>query len=343
MLTLGIDEVGRGAWAGPMAVGAVILNSSIARNDPAKEGVVLTDSKKLSKKQREIAARWVHQSALAIGIGWVSASEIDRFGLSEALKKAAQRAIRQIPAEIFDRIDQIIIDGRVKLIDDPRATTLVRADSKVAAVSAAAIVAKVFRDSYMTRLDAVFDDYHFAQHVGYGTILHQEKLQKFGPIDGIHRQSFAPIAQLGLAGDAPRGSAQKCFSKKKFLGADGAAGPAGIENTSGRIAENVAADYLQSHGHQIIAQNWKTKFCEIDIISEHRKILYFTEVKYRENIRHGDGLSAITPKKLKSMRFAAEFYLNQNADLIKNYEIRLSAIALSDNPPSVDEHIDILA
>ena len=323
VLTLGIDEVGRGAWAGPMAVGAVILDSSIARYDPAREGVVLADSKKLSKKQREVAARWVQENAVAVGVGWVSASEIDRFGSGEALKKAAERAVRQIPAEIFGSLDQIIIDGRVKLIDDPRVITLVRADSKVAAVSAAAIVAKVFRDSYMTQLDAAFGGYHFAQHVGYGTALHQEKLRELGPVDGVHRQSFAPIAAL--------------FDKPPIAGSYLAKK---VDDTAGRIAENVAADYLKSHGHQIIAQNWKTKFCEIDIISEHRKILYFTEVKYRANARHGDGLAAITPKKLKSMRFAAEFYINQNADLVKGYEIRLSAIALSENPPRVDEFLE---
>lgn len=335
MLTLGIDEVGRGAFAGPLAVGAVVLTASselagdffqgsiLASSELAVTGlaekVILTDSKKLNRQQRQLAAQWLKENAQAIGVGWVSAAEIDKLGLSKALKLAARRAVKQIPPEVFDRLDQIIIDGTVKLIDDPRATTLIKADNKIAAVSAAAIVAKVARDAYMKQLDQVFPGYDFAAHVGYGTKLHQERLLKLG-ISPVHRQSFAPISAL-----------RNSPSTKRLTK---------IDNSIGRRAENTAAKYLEQRGHQIIKQNWRTKFCEIDIISVHQKTIYFSEVKYRKNSSHGDGLAAITPKKLKKMRFAAEIFLAKNSRLVQNHDVRLSALSLSKEPPQVDDFIE---
>jgi len=315
MLTLGIDEVGRGAWAGPMAVGAVVLDSE---NTP----IGLADSKKLTKKKREKLVPDIKKSAIAIGIGWATAPEIDKLGLSKSLKLAAVCAIKQIPSEIYKKVDQIVIDGTVRLIEDPRVVTLIKADSKIAAVSAGAIIAKVARDNYMAQLDKVFPDYEFARHVGYGTGLHQNKLRNFGAIAGIHRQSFAPIAALSKS---PAASSE--LIKK-------------VDKTIGRVAENVAAKYLEKLGHHIIAQNWRMKFCEIDIVSEQDRVLYFTEVKFRENARHGNGLDAITPKKLKQMRRAAEFFLAKHAEFTNNYDIQISAISLSKNPPQIDEFIE---
>jgi ribonuclease HII len=323
-IILGIDEVGRGAWAGPMAVGAVVLdsNSLLCHPEFVSESNQLKDSKKLTKKQREKLAREIRISARAIGVGWVSAREIDSLGLSPALKLAAWRAVAQIPREIWDNLDEIIIDGTIRLIDDARATTLIRADAKVSAVSAAAIVAKVFRDSYMTQLDRVFPDYEFARHVGYGTAAHLNHLQKFGAIAGIHRVSFAPIAKLTDS------NISTALAVKK------------IEKTAGRIAENVAVEFLRARGHQIVAQNWRTKWCEIDIISARNETLYFTEVKYRENANFGDGLDAITTKKLRQMRRAAEIFLAKHDEFAREFDVKIAAISLSQNPPQVDEFIE---
>ncbi|MCL2451897.1 ribonuclease HII [Candidatus Saccharibacteria bacterium] len=348
MLTLGIDEVGRGAWAGPLVVGAVIFDSERV---PAG----LADSKKLSKKQREVLVLEIKKSAIAVGVGWVAATKVDELGLSGALKLAARQATKQIPRQIFDQLDQIIIDGTANLLATPenpakttagtvpaknilartelamvsKITTLPKADAKIAAVSAAAIVAKVFRDDYMAQLGRVFPRHGFEQHVGYGTKLHQECLSAYG-VTPVHRRSFAPIAALdkfSVASSVLAKTAGTVPAKK-------------VEQTAGRIAENIAVEHLEKLGHTITAQNWKTKFCEIDIISEHKKTLYFTEVKYRENARHGDGLAAITPKKLRQMRFAAEFYLQKNAALTENFDIKLAAISLSKIPPKVDNFIN---
>lgn len=313
-LILGIDEVGRGPWAGPLVVGAVVL-------DQEKSIAGLNDSKKLTSQQREKLSREIKKSAAAIGVGWIDAPTIDKIGLSESLKLATKRAYDQILRQIDAcEISEIIIDGTINFLGDPRVITMVKADGKVAAVSAASIIAKVFRDHYMAQLDRVFPEYNFATHVGYGTASHKEKLARFGAISGIHRQSFAPIAKLS----------GNLVQKK----------PEKVSQTAGRIAENAAAEFLKQHDHQVIVRNWKTKFCEIDIISEHNKILYFTEVKYREKSTFGDGLDAITPKKLKQMKFAAELFLTKHNEFTKDYDVKIAVISLSQKPPQVDEFIE---
>jgi len=179
-MIVGIDEVGRGAWAGPMVVGAVLLGDSCI------EG--LTDSKKLTKKQREVLDGQIRKSAVAIGLGWVSAKQIDTIGLSEALKLASRRALAHIRHEYHE----IIIDGTIRLIEDPRVSCLPKADLLVPSVSAASIVAKVARDNYMRHLDLVYPGYNFMGHVGYGTSLHIEAIERLG-VTPLHRLTYAPL------------------------------------------------------------------------------------------------------------------------------------------------------
>ncbi|MCL1877125.1 ribonuclease HII [Candidatus Saccharibacteria bacterium] len=367
-LVLGIDEVGRGAWAGPLAVGAVVLDSDSLLCHPgggeviresslstdhepeepkailASGSVKLNDSKRLTAKQREELAPIIKQAARAIGVGWVNAQTIDKIGLSAALKIATKTAYSQIKAQVDSLLISdivIVIDGTINFLDDPRVITMVKADGKIPAVSAASIIAKVFRDNYMSQLDKVFPDYEFAKHVGYGTALHREKLTEFGAIPGVHRYSFAPIAKIvdGIAA-ITRANGSPAVEPGNDKRANNMTAVEKISKTIGRIAENTAAEFLEHQGHKIIAQNWKNKFCEIDIISTCDKTFYFTEVKYRESANHGDGLDAITPRKLKKMKFAAELFLVQYNELAKNYDVRLSAISLSQKPPRVDEFIE---
>ena len=183
MLTVGIDEVGRGCWAGPLVAGAVLL---------AKPIPGLRDSKKLSKKQRELLTMQIEQSALGIGIGWVAAKEVDDIGLTAAVRLAMARALEQITA----RYDEIIIDGSFNFFpDNPKASALVKADDLVPAVSAASIVAKVARDNYMTELAVEFPEYGFEKHVGYGTAVHLAALRAHG-VTEHQRKSYKPIAAL---------------------------------------------------------------------------------------------------------------------------------------------------
>ena len=187
MITVGLDEVGRGCWAGPLVAGAVALPAEI---DDELRG--LRDSKKLTKKHREVLAVSIQSHALAVGLGWVWPSEIDEHGLTWAVRTAMERAFSDIQISY----DQIIIDGNINyLSDNSKATAIIRADNTVPAVSAASIVAKVARDVYMNNLGDAYSGYGFDKHVGYGTPAHIAALKKLGVSD-IHRLSYKPIAQI---------------------------------------------------------------------------------------------------------------------------------------------------
>ena len=325
---LGIDEVGRGPWAGPLVVGAVVLpdDFTICHPELVSGSRKLNDSKKLSAKKRAILATEIKKCAASIGVGWVSAATIDKIGLSAALKLAARRAVAQIDCDY----DEIVIDGTIKLIDDERVTTLPRADSLISAVSAASIVAKVARDEYMARLDRVFPNYGLAEHVGYGTAAHLAAIEKFGVLP-IHRRSFAPIASFaGLTGES---------RKSRIDSPTKSANDKPTTTFVGKNAENVAAEFLRGRGHEIIAQNWKTKYCEVDIISSRDETIYFTEVKYRRNDQAGGGIDAINEKKENQMKFAARFYLESN-ELNGKVDAMVSAISLTGNPPQVEIYIE---
>lgn len=182
MVTIGIDEVGRGCWAGPVVAAAVILHQSING---------LTDSKLLSKKQREKLAGDIYRTS-AVGLGWVEPAEIDEISLSAAVRLAMQRALEKITVDY----DEIIIDGQLNfLANNQKARAVIKADVSVPSVSAASIVAKVARDQYMTNIAKEYPDYGFDRHVGYGTALHIERLKLHG-VSELHRRSYKPVQAL---------------------------------------------------------------------------------------------------------------------------------------------------
>jgi ribonuclease HII len=305
-MIVGIDEVGRGAWAGPLVVGAVLLGGS------SIEG--LTDSKKLTKLQRERLDIEIRQKAAGIGLGWVSAKQIDRIGLSEALKLASRKAI----AHIHAGYKEIIIDGTVKFIDDPRVTVMKKADLLVPSVSAASIVAKVARDNYMRHLDMVFPGYKFSGHVGYGTAAHRKAIDLLG-VTPLHRLSYAPLVKYDT-----EPSARSTVVTTRQIGSD---------------AEDEAARYLVKSGHTIVDRNWRTPRCEIDIVSLYKDTVYFTEVKYRKTAIYGDGLAAITPKKRQQMSFAAELYAAKNR--LAKTNLRLAVASATGTPPVVTDFLEL--
>lgn len=186
MITVGVDEVGRGCWAGPLVAGAVVLSPKLSlRTVPVK----LCDSKKLSRRQREQSAEWIHKHALAVGLGWVEPNEIDSVGLTRAVGMAMERALAQVTMHF----EELIVDGNHNFFPfEPRARALVKADDKIPAVSAASIVAKVARDAYMANLDEKYAGYGFENHVGYGTAGHIAALKTLGVTD-LHRLSYKPI------------------------------------------------------------------------------------------------------------------------------------------------------
>lgn len=183
MITVGIDEVGRGCWAGPLVAGAVILKRPIPG---------LADSKVLSKQQRTHLAEQIKTEALAYGLGWVAPAFIDMYGLTLSVQRAMQQAL----AGLNVPFEAIIIDGNYNYLpNEPTASYLVKADATVAAVSAASIIAKVARDEFMTLAARGFPGYGFEQHVGYGTVLHRARLETLGVCD-LHRKSYKPIRAL---------------------------------------------------------------------------------------------------------------------------------------------------
>jgi len=183
MVTVGIDEVGRGCWAGPMVAAAVIIKRPIAG---------LKDSKMLTRQQREELSAIIYEQALATGMGWVEVAEIDSIGLTAANGLAMRRALEQIVIDY----DEVIIDGKINyLLDNPKARVVIKADATVPAVSAASIIAKVARDKYMVDIAERFPEYGFERHVGYGTALHLENLRLHG-VSVLHRRSFKPVSAL---------------------------------------------------------------------------------------------------------------------------------------------------
>jgi ribonuclease HII len=309
-MIVGIDEVGRGAWAGPLVVGAVLLGGEQIDG--------LTDSKKLTKKQRELLDLEIRKKALGIGLGWVSAKHIDQIGLTQALMLASRRAIAHIRHEYAE----IIIDGTFAFLDDSRVTVMKKADLLVPSVSAASIVAKVARDKYMSYIDTVFPGYKFTGHVGYGTAAHRKAIDELG-VCALHRLSYAPLTQYKLAETKKAPKNMKVWTTKQV----------------GDAAEAKVAGYLKRQGHAILERNWRTKFCEIDIISERNETIYFTEVKHRKTSSQGGGLAAITPKKQKQMAFAAELYKASHG--LAKKDLLLAAASTSGVPPQVLEYLEL--
>ena len=300
-MILGIDEVGRGPYAGPLVIGACILGDW--QNSENAEWIKkLTDSKKLSAKRREELYALIKEKALATATGWVSSAEIDEVGLSEALRLATRRAVKQIQKTKVP-FSEIIIDGTMNFLVGTKlekyVSTLKKGDFLVKEISAASILAKVERDKYMAELDAVYPEYGFGKHVGYGTAAHQKAMEEFG-LTPEHRRSFRPVREV----------AENRITTKQL----GDQGGQMITNkiTSKQLGdqgEQVVVDYLEASGHEIVARNYKTKLFEVDIISQKNEVLYFTEVKYRSGHDFGEALDFIDKKKQQKMHLAVEGFM----------------------------------
>jgi ribonuclease HII len=194
-LIAGIDEAGRGTWAGPVAAAAVCL--PIENRDLSKIMRGVNDSKQLSPLQRSQLVEKIKTKALAWGIGSASNSEIDEFGIVPSTMRAMLRALDDL-SERFPttRLDVLFIDAML-LPDLPNIpqVSLIGGDARSLSIAAASILAKVWRDDEMTRLDAQYPDYGFAHHKGYGVPAHQAALDTHG-VCPLHRMTFAPIQAI---------------------------------------------------------------------------------------------------------------------------------------------------
>lgn len=183
-LIAGVDEVGRGPLAGAVVTAAVIL-------DPDKPVDGLDDSKKISEKKRVVLAQQIKERALCYCIARAEHSEIDAINIFQATLVAMRRAVEGLTITP----DKVLVDGKFCPDIDYPCEAVIKGDSRVAAISAASILAKVERDNEMIALDKVWPGYGFAKHKGYPTKVHIAALQKLG-VTPIHRRSYKPVQKI---------------------------------------------------------------------------------------------------------------------------------------------------
>ena len=180
----GVDEVGRGSLIGPVYAAAVILKKKLDKKK-------LKDSKKLTKKNREILEKYIKKNSYW-SIGYASLKEIEKINILNASLLAMKRAIKKLNK----KPSQVLIDGnKVPIIKNYNLKYVIKGDEKIAEISAASIIAKVARDKLITKMSKKFTKYHWDKNAGYGTKLHLMAIKKFG-ITKHHRKTFGPIHNI---------------------------------------------------------------------------------------------------------------------------------------------------
>ena len=184
ILLCGVDEAGRGPLAGPVCAAAVILSA-------ANPIAGLADSKKLSERQRERLALMIRERALAWAVAYADVAEIDRLNILHATLLAMRRAVHALHI----KPQQVLVDGLYCPQTGIPSKAIVKGDSKIAAISAASILAKTARDAVMFELHKAYPQYGFADHKGYPTAAHLTALSEHG-VSAAHRKSFRPVRKL---------------------------------------------------------------------------------------------------------------------------------------------------
>lgn len=194
----GVDEAGRGAIAGPVAAGAVVLPADLPNLSERLQGV--RDSKVMTAKEREKWAMHIKATAVGWGVGFASREEIDAIGIAPATRLAVSRALEQITCAV----EHVLVDY-IKLPDvEIPQTALVKGDARSLSIAAASILAKTARDALMVEMDGEFPGYGFVSNKGYGTEAHRRAIDELGPCEQ-HRRTFAPVkAYLSLFPPASR-------------------------------------------------------------------------------------------------------------------------------------------
>lgn len=184
-LIVGCDEAGRGCLLGDVFAGAVILPKDF-------ECDLINDSKQLTEKKREEAFEVIKEKAIAWGVGRCTPEEIDKYNILNASRIAMERAIENMG----HNFDLIITDAVKMKRDDVTVIPLIHGDALAQCVAAASIIAKVSRDHYCYELDKKYPEYQISKHKGYGTKIHLDALEKYGPVKGLHRFTYAPVKKF---------------------------------------------------------------------------------------------------------------------------------------------------
>jgi len=195
-LIAGVDEVGRGPLAGPFVAAAVILDLKKLINDVTSQKIsdykLIRDSKKVMPKERVRLAEFIRKEAISYSIIEIPVEEVDELGISKTTQKAFYNSIQQLNI----KPEHILTDSfEIKKLAKQSQTNLANGDGVSISIAAASIIAKVYRDNIMINMHKIYPNYGFDRHKGYGTKLHFEALQAYGPCE-IHRKSFAPVKQV---------------------------------------------------------------------------------------------------------------------------------------------------
>lgn len=192
---VGVDEVGKGAWAGPLAIGVAVVPEEC--DTPADVEVLIRDSKSITEKRREAMFDSLSQWCVDWAVGMASAHECDEWGMSRAQRVATERAL----AGLSTTVDAAVVDGPWDFVSPhvPHVTTLVKGDTRCLSIAAASILAKVTRDRMMRDLSTEFPMYRFESNKGYPCSWHRAGLYALGP-STIHRRSWAFMDALGFWG-----------------------------------------------------------------------------------------------------------------------------------------------
>jgi len=302
----GLDEAGRGAWAGPLVAGAAILPLDWPRL--ARDLAGLRDSKRLAPRRRASFYERIGQSASASSVGVVSSVLLDESGVVAATRLAMKRALDNlvIPA------DYLLIDFFPLSYRDLPHKSITGGDDLCFSIAAASIVAKVMRDRMMVALDRVFPGYGFAQHKGYGTPQHRQALYRLGPCP-IHRLSYAPMRFM-IEGKRRGKEENKMGDERRELG---------------HLGEQMAAQHLEKEGYVICEMNYRCTAGEIDIVALDGECLAFVEVRTRRSKKFGSPEESITAAKKQKLIEVAQTYLQEHESLPLDWRIDMVSIQLS--------------
>ena len=181
----GCDEAGRGCLCGPVVAAAVILPKDYSNE-------LVNDSKQLKPKQRETLFLDIIKNALSYGVGYIDSVTIDQINIYEASRQAMIKAIKNLN----HKSDLILTDAMPINFLNTKVIPIIKGDAKSFSIASASIIAKVTRDHIMDELDKLYPQYQFKKHKGYGTKLHLQCLEKYGPLKGIHRFSYKPVKKI---------------------------------------------------------------------------------------------------------------------------------------------------
>ena len=291
----GLDEVGRGCLAGPVAAGAVILPCRPSDDLSA----LVRDSKQLSSKQREAAYEVITDAALAHSVGWTTPAEIDQTGIVPSVRLAMRRALSKLrPAA-----DSLLIDALTLPAVKLPQKSIIKGDSKSLSIAAASIVAKVERDGLMSKLSEEYPGYGFESHKGYGTKRHMAAIQRLGPCPE-HRMSFSPLNRT------PR---QRPQANKSEVG---------------RMAESFAASALRDRCMSVVGRNYRTPCGEVDLIATAGDILVFVEVRARRSTEFATPAETVSGDKSRRLIAACQRFLQTTDIRWENWRIDVASVEL---------------